>query len=126
MPTGSRHPLLALLLLGLASASCVSLDYDLSGIPVPISAKPAEDPAAEVVPFELEARNILWVHGAFGHREPDVAALVAEAAEGYDRIAGFRVRQTSNLHQWLATHLSLTIVRMRTVVIEGQLIRDAP
>lgn len=115
---------LALGLLIAAAAGCLSLDYDLSTVPVPVSAKPAEPSAAEVVPFELEARNVLWIHGLFGHRQPDVAALVAEKALGYDRIAGFRVSQTTNVHQWLLTHLSLTLVRMRTVVIEGQLVRD--
>lgn len=71
-----------------------------------------------VEPFTIEAHNVLWVHGLFGHAPPDVAALVA------DRIAGFRVRQDSGFHDWLITHLSLTLVRRRTVVIEGQLVRD--
>ncbi len=110
-------------LLLVLAASCVSLDYDLSGLSMPVSAKPAEATAATVEPFEIEAKNVLWIHGLFGHEQPDVAALLAERAEGYDAVAGFRVRQTSNIHQWLATHLSLTLVRMRTVVIEGQLVR---
>lgn len=111
--------------LGLVAASCMSLEYDLSSVPVPIEAKPvdASTSGLEVEPFEIEARNVLWLHGLLGHSEPDVARLVAERAEGWDRIAGFRVRQESNIHHWLATHLSLTIVRMRKVVIEGQLLR---
>ena len=116
---------LALMLLALLSVSCVSLDYDLATVPVPVSAKPAEV-GGEVEPFRIEATNVLWVHGLFGHTPPppDVAELVAEKAQGWDRIAGFRVRQEGRFHQWLATHLSLTLVRMRTVVIEGQLVRD--
>jgi hypothetical protein len=112
------------LFLALAAAGCVSLDYDLSTVPVPISAKPAAPDAGEVVPFTIEAMNVLWAHGAFGHHPPDVAALLAEEARGYDRIAGLRVEQRSGFHQWLVAHLSLTLVRMRTVVIEGQLVKD--
>ena len=57
--------------------------------------------------------------------QPDVAGLVTEAAEGYDRIADFRIRQSGSFHDWLLTHLSATLVRMKTVVITGQLVRDA-
>ena len=111
-------------LVALVTAGCVSLDYDLSTVPVPISAKPAEPGAAEVVPFEVEVHNVLWLDGLFGHEPPDVATLVAEKARGYDRIADFRVRQESSFHEWLLTHLSLTLVRMKTVVVRGQLVRD--
>ena len=121
-----RTALFVALLLPPLGSACVSLDYDLSGVPVPISAKPETSDAVEVVPFRLEARNTLWVHGLAGHSEPDVAALVTEAAEGYDRIAGFRVSQGGNGHHWLLTHLSLTLVRMKRVVIEGQLVRERP
>lgn len=112
------------LLLVLLSAGCVSLDYDLSAVAVPISAKPAEPGSGEIEPFTIEAKNVLWVYGLAGHSQPDVAELVAEKAQGYDRIAGFRVKQKSGFHHWLVAHLSLTLVRMRTVVIEGQLVRD--
>lgn len=106
-------------------ASCVSLDYELSSVPVSISAKPETAPGVVTEPFRIEARNVLWVHGLFGHREPDVAALVRDAAEGWDRIARFRVTQAGNVHHWLLTHLSLTLIRMKGVVIEGVLVRDA-
>jgi len=33
------------------------------------------------------------------------------------------VQQKSNFHPWLPTHPSLTLVRMRPVVIEDQLVR---
>ena len=111
-------------LLAFLTLGCVSLDYDLSSVPVPISAKPASAEAGTVEDFRIEVRNTLYVHGLFGHEQPDVAALVAERAEGWDRIAGFRVQQTSNIHHWLLTHLSITLVRMRKVVIVGQLVRD--
>lgn len=116
---------LAALLAALLSG-CLALEYDLASVPVPVSAKPAEADAGEVVPFEVEARSVLWLDGLAGRSTPDVAALVAEQARGYDRIAAFRVRQESNFHQWLLTHLSLSLVRMKTVVIEGELVRDVP
>lgn len=115
--------LIAAVLLVSCAAGCASLDYDLSTVPLPISAKPADSSAAEVVPFTIEEKNILWVHG-LGRSQPDVAALVSEAAHGYDRIAGFRVTQGAAFHDWLVSHLSLTLVRMKSVVIEGQLVRD--
>jgi hypothetical protein len=121
MPT-PRPRVLALLVL--LAGGCVSLDYDLASVPVPISAKPAEPGAGEVVPFTIEARNVLWFDGLFGRTTPDVAALVAGEARGYDRIADFRVSQETNVHQWLLTHLSLSLVRMKTVVIRGELVRE--
>lgn len=99
----------------LLATGCVSLDYDLSSIPAEVSAKPGDGEA-----FRIETKNVLWLHGLFGHEQPDVAALLAERTAGAERITDFRVRQTSNIHQWLLTHLSLTLVRMRTVVIEGK------
>ena len=117
-------PVLAALLLALTGVACVSLDYDLSSIPMPVSAKPAEPGAGEIEPFTIEATNVLWVHGVFGRSSPDVTALLLQEAQGYDRIAGFRVKQESKFSHWLITHLSLTLIRMRTVVIEGQFIRD--
>ena len=114
---------IALAVAGIAS-SCAPLEYDLSSISLPISAKPFEGEATEVVPLHIESRNTLWVHGLAGHSTPDIAALVIEASEGYDRIADFRVKQTAGFEHWLATHLSLTMMRIKKVVIEGQLIRD--
>jgi hypothetical protein len=111
-------------LLALFAGACVTVDYDLSTVPVPVSAKPAEPGTLEAVPFRIEARNVLWFDGLFGRSTPDVAALVMEEARGYDRIADFRVSNETSFHQWLLTHLSLTLVRMKTVVIRGQLVRD--
>ncbi len=125
----SRHPcgVCAALLLTLAASGCLSLDYDLSGVPVPVSAK-SVDPgsAAEVEPFRIETRNTLWIHGLLGRNTPDIGALVAEQAAGWDEIAGFRVQQRSGVSHWLLAHLSLTLIRMRKVVIEGQLVRELP
>lgn len=114
----------AVLALAFLASSCFSLEYDLASVPIPISAKPAEPGASEVTAFQIRERSTLWVHGLLGRSAPDVAALVAERAEGYDRIARFRVRQESGFPQWLETHLSLTLVRSKRVVIEGDLVRD--
>lgn len=109
--------------IALLAGACAPLEYDLTGVPLPISAKPVAA-GPNVTPLRIEARNTLWVHGVLGHDTPDVGALVTEASAGYDRIAGFRVKQETNVHHWLLTHLSLTLVRMKRVVIEGQLVRD--
>ena len=66
---------------------------------------------------------VLWAHGLFGQSEPDVAKLVSDAARGHDQIA-FRVRVSAGFHDWLLTHLTATLVRVKTVVIEGQLVKD--
>lgn len=124
MAARTSLPVLLALLLVFLSSGCMSLEYDLAEIPIPVSAKPAEPGAGQVEQFRIEVNNVLWVHGLFGRDQPDVAALVANEAHGHDRIAGFRVRQQGSFHGWLAAHLSLTLVRMRTVVIEGQLVRD--
>jgi hypothetical protein len=107
-----------------ALASCTTLDYDLSGVPVPISAKPEPAGEAEVTPFRIEEKHVMWLHGLAGTRQPDVAALVAEAARDHDRVADLRVRVGAGGHDWLLTHLTLTLVRLKTVTIEGQLVRD--
>ena len=116
-----RLPLATGLLL---AAGCAPLNYDLSSVPLPISAKPVDVDSGVVTPFRIESRNTLWIHGLAGQDTPDVAALVTEASAGYDRIAGFRVKQTTGASHWLLTHLSLTLIRMKKVIIEGQLIRD--
>jgi hypothetical protein len=106
----------------LVLAGCQTLRYDLSDVAVPVSGKPAEA-AAETVAFQLEARDVQWVYGAFGESEPDVGALLAERAQGYDEVANFRVRHYSSFVDFLVTHLSLSLVRMKTVAIEGELVR---
>jgi hypothetical protein len=115
---------LAGLPLALAAAGCITVDYDLSSIPIPVSAKPADPREGEIEPFRIEARTVLWLDGLFGQTTPDVAALVAEKARSCDRIADFKVSQETNIHQWLLTHLTLSLVRMKTIVIRGELVRD--
>lgn len=107
--------------LALGLAGCMSLDYDLASVPVPVSAKPAAD-GADATRFHVHARQSLWFHGLFGRSQPDVAALLAERARGSEGVASFRVTQRSGLHEWLLAHLSLTLYRSRTVTIEGELV----
>jgi hypothetical protein len=118
-------PVLLLLLTLLPAPGCASLEYDLSGLTLPVSARPAEAGAAHVEPFTITEKNVLWLHGLFGRDPPDVAALLSERAAGFDRIADLRVSQGPGFHDWLVTHLTLSLVRMKTVTIEGQLVRDS-
>ena len=39
-------------------------------------------------PLELDAKSVLWVHGLFGDSQPDVAKMVADAAQGAGDRAG--------------------------------------
>lgn len=105
---------------------CGTLEYDLSSVPVPVSAKPADAADGPAQPLLLTAKNILWVHGLFGHTMPDVAEQLTEASRGYDRIANFRVRTGPGFHDWLITHLTLSLIRMKTVVISGELVGGPP
>lgn len=101
----------------------MSLDYDLSPVDVPVSAQ-AAPPGARVAPFEVRAKDVLWVHGLFGRRMPDVGSLLAEHARGAEAVAELRVRHGASFHDWLVTHLSLTLVRMKTVTIRGVLVLE--
>jgi hypothetical protein len=49
--------------------------------------------------------------------------MLAEHAAGSDGVASLRVRQGAGFHDWLLTHLTLTLVRMKTVVVEGEVVR---
>lgn len=116
---------LASLTLLLLLNACSSLEYDLAGLPFPVSAQPAADRVA-TEPFVLEDKSILWVHGLFGESNPDVAELLAEAGAGRHGIANFRVTRSGGFHDWLVVHLSLTLVRMKSVTIQGEWLLEAP
>jgi hypothetical protein len=97
---------------------CSSFDYDLSRVPFPVNASPA--PAAQGGDsFEIRAKNVMWCHGLFGESQPDVAALILEHCPNATSIADFRVRVGATGHDWLLTHLSLGLLRMKTVTITG-------
>lgn len=100
-------------------AGCSSFAYDLSDLPYPVTATPNRSPELHGEPFALSAKDVLWVHGLFGESIPDVAALLREQCGECAGIADLRVGVAGTFHDWLATHLSLGFVRMKTVTIRG-------
>lgn len=100
-------------------AACQPLTYDLAAVPVPVSARPPAAGEAPGEPFTLTAKNVLWVHGLLGQDQPDVAGLVNGVAQGSGGIADFRVVQAGSFHDWFLTHLTLGLVRLKTVTITG-------
>jgi hypothetical protein len=116
-----RRLWLTILILPVLMTGCYSLEYDLSSIAIPISAKPDPTKGGTRSEFRIETKAIHWVHGLFGTSNPDVVALVQDISKGYDSISDFRVSVGGGFHDWLITHLSGTLVRMKTVVIEGEM-----
>lgn len=103
-----------------ALAACHSLDFRLDGVPFPVSASPAGSFAGKVEPFEVKARSVLWVHGLLGQTRPDVAALVREAGGDCQAMVDFRVTAGASVHDWIITHLTLGLVRSKSVTITGK------
>jgi hypothetical protein len=110
-----RHLLFPLLLL---TAACSSLRYDLAPVPFPVSASPAAR-GATIEPFVTTGKSVLWVHGLFGDSQADVAAMVQEACGPCAGVANFRAGAATSFHDWLVTHLTLGLVRMKTVTVSG-------
>ncbi|MBX3463936.1 MAG: hypothetical protein KF830_12260 [Planctomycetes bacterium] len=106
----------------LLSAACASLRYDLAGVPFPVQATPA--PAgATAEPFVATGKAVVWLHGLFGDSQPDVAALLQETAGPCAGVASFRATASASFHDWLLTHLTLGLVRIKTVTITGERLR---
>ena len=103
----------------LALAGCSSLGYDLSAVPFAISAKPAAAGDGAGEPFELHAKSMLWIHGLAGRSQPDVATMLTERCGDCDGVADFRVQVGATFHDWLITHLTLGLVRSKTVTVTG-------
>jgi len=101
------------------TAGCMPLRYDLSSVPFPVSASPAPMDAKTEV-FETTRKSVLWVHGLFGESSTDVAELVRIAAEPCAGVSNFRVTMAASFHDWLLTHLTLGLVRIKTVTVTGQ------
>lgn len=120
MRTFSRSAFLLCLLL---TSACSTLQYDLTGLPFAVSALPAP-PGTGGERFELKDQLVLWGYGLFGETQPDVAGLLVQECKGCAAIADFRVSASASLHAWLATHLSLGLVRYKVVTISGQKIRS--
>ncbi|MCA8973647.1 MAG: hypothetical protein KDC98_02950 [Planctomycetes bacterium] len=113
-----RRSAIPMSLLAGVLAGCSSLSYDLSRVPFAVSASPAA-PGVSTEPFELRGKSVLWVHGLFGADQPDVAALLCEACGDCGGVADFRVEVGASGHDWLLTHLTLGLVRLKTVTIRG-------
>jgi len=116
---GPRCALFTMLLL---TTACSSLRYDLASVPFPVSAQPAAAGAASER-FEATGKSVLWVHGLFGDSQADVAALLQEACGPRAGVANFRAAATTSFHDWLVTHLTLGLVRMKTVTVSGDSLR---
>jgi hypothetical protein len=99
-------------------ASCGTLTYDLSDVPFPVSARPMPERDSE--PFELTGKSVLYVHGLAGKDQPDVGKMLLERCAGTPGVTDFRVTVGASFHDWLLTHLSLGLVRMKTVRVTGR------
>lgn len=108
----------------LAMTSCSSMQYSLDGVNYPVYASPSEDGAGEE--FSLQSKYVMYVHGLLGEKQPKVAELLNEHcgdAQDIHSITDFRVSAGPNLFDWLGTHLSLGLVRLKTVHIRGRVVR---
>ncbi|MEZ6037952.1 MAG: hypothetical protein R3F29_10755 [Planctomycetota bacterium] len=110
-----KRPLSIVLLLALLTA-CSTLRYDLAPVPFPVSASPGQGGE----PFELIGKQVLWVHGLLGEKQPDVAAMLTEHCGDAAGVTDFRVSAGASIWDWLGTHLSLGLVRLKTVKISGR------
>ncbi len=110
----------------LATAACSTLTYDLGAVPFDVSAKPAARGNAAGEPFTLTSKSVLWVHGLLGKDQPNVGALLREQCKDCAAVTDFRVNVGASFHDWLLTHLTLGLVRMKTVTITGRSTKAAP
>jgi len=101
-------------------AGCGSFAYDLASLPFPVLASPNTDPALQAEPFERRGKHTLYLHGLLGETQPEVAAVVREAVGDAEGVANFRVQVAASLHDWVITHLTLGIARLKTVTIRGE------
>lgn len=102
----------------LFAASCSAMRYDLGEVPFPVRADAGPRGGGEV--FELKSKHVMYVHGLFGQKQPEVAALLRERCAGATEVTDFRVTAGPNLWDWLGTHLSLGFVRLKTVHVTGR------
>lgn len=101
------------------TAGCSSLRYDLASVPFPVSASPAPAGVATET-FTTTGKSVLWVHGLFGDDQADVAAMLREAGGTTTGVANFRAAASASFHDWLLTHLTLGLLRMKTVTVSGE------
>ena len=103
----------------LALTSCSSMSYDLTGVPFPVHATASSDGEA----FSLESKYVMYVHGLLGEKQPKVKELLQEHCGNAQSVTDFRVSAGASLWDWLGTHLSLGLVRLKTVHISGRVVR---
>ncbi|MBL8751761.1 MAG: hypothetical protein JNK15_00565 [Planctomycetes bacterium] len=108
----------------LIASGCMSMRYDLSGLPFPVSASPAPG-TTQGERFERKSSHVQYGFGLFGEAQPDVRGILAEEGAGCTAIADLRVTSGASLHAWLATHLSLGLVRYKVVTVTGVKLREA-
>ncbi len=101
--------------------SCSSMRYDLKGVTFPVHA--TANAYGEGEEFELTSKYVMYVHGLLGEKQPKVAELLKEHCGDAKAVTDFRVRAGASIFDWLGTHLSLGLVRLKTVRITGRLVR---
>ena len=115
------HKSIATALILLLLASCSSMRYDLEGVPFQVSALPNAYGGGEE--FELKSKYVMYVHGLFGEKQPKVKELLLEHCKDAKAVTDFRVSAGANIFDWLGTHLSLGLIRLKTVRITGRVAR---
>ena len=118
----SYKRLLAIVPLLLLLTGCGSLQYDLDSVPFTVHANSAAY-ADSGAPFEFVSKHVLYVHGLLGEKQPRVAELLHEHLGDARAVTDFRVTAGASIWDWLGTHLSLGLVRLKTVKITGRAIR---
>lgn len=118
--THRRFAFLPFALLLLLLAGCGALSYDLSAVPFDVSARPGAGADAGEE-FTMTGKSVLWIHGLAGKDQPDVGALLRErCGDDCSGVTDFRVAVGASFHDWLLTHLTLGLVRMKTVTVSGR------
>lgn len=114
------HKCIVVLVL-LLLASCSSMRYDLEGVTFPVHA--SANAYGEGEEFELTSKYVMYIHGLFGEKQPKVAELLQEHCGDAKAVTDFRVSATASIFDWLGTHLSLGLVRLKTVSVTGRVVR---
>tara|TARA_R110002072_G_scaffold139249_1_gene282711 strand:- start:58168 stop:58518 length:351 start_codon:yes stop_codon:yes gene_type:complete len=115
------HKRLAAAFLLLLLTSCSSMRYNLEGVAFPVHANTNGHDEGEA--FELKSKYVMYVHGLLGEKQPKVAELLKEHCGNAKAVTDFRVGAGASLWDWLGTHLSLGLVRLKTVTIHGRVVR---
>jgi hypothetical protein len=113
------HKRTAAFALLLAMTSCSSMRYDLEGVGIPVHA----NAYGEGEDFVLKSKYVMYVHGLLGEKQPMVAEILKQHCGDAMAVTNFRVSAGANLWDWLGTHLSLGLIRLKTVTIRGRVVR---